>query len=117
MTETYNDTLNRIYVDVLTALANGKSHHQIVGELIQQGVSPALAEEVVAKANRAKKSAFRQQGLKTFGIGVAMLILGIIITGVTYSIAKPGGVFFVTIGFFISGVVNLLRGLFRMVMG
>jgi hypothetical protein len=117
MTESYNDIVNRIYTDALMALAGGKNRHEVTRELIQQGVAPQLAAQLVAQADRAKKSAFRKEGLKTFAAGGGLLFLGTIITVATYSAAEPGGVFLVTTGLFLVGALNLLRGIYRIVVG
>jgi len=58
----------------------------------------------------------RSQGLKRLGIGVAMLAIGGVITGATYSSASSGGGHYVvTTGLFLVGAINVLRGIFAFV--
>src|SRR5215468_4481754 len=113
----YNAIFEQAYSESLVALANGKSRNDMVKELVQRGFSAELATQIVEHANRTKKSVFRQAGLKAFFIGIGCIILGAIVTGATYSMAKPGGIFLVTTGLFLSGAINVFRGLFRIVVG
>ncbi len=115
--EQYNTIFEQAYSEALVALANGKSRKAMIQEFVQRGFSSELAAQIVEQANRTKKSVFRQAGIKAFFIGIALIVLGVVVTGATYSIAKPGGTYIVTIGLFICGAINTLRGLFRMVIG
>jgi hypothetical protein len=115
--EQYNSIFEQAYSESLVALTNGKSRKAMIEELMQRGFSYELANQIVEQAYRTKKSVFRQAGVKAFFVGIAFIILGIVITAATYSIAKPGGTFIVTIGLFFSGAINILRGLFRILVG
>ena len=113
----YNTVYEQLYSEALVALANGKSRRAMIQELVQRGFAEPFATQIVEQANRTKKSVFRQAGIKAFLVGIGFIVLGVVITGATYSIAKPGGMFIVTIGLFLSGAINIFRGLFRIVVG
>ena len=67
--------------------------------------------------NDYKKSEFRKGGLKTIGIGVALIALGGVITAATYLVASPGGTYVITFGLFLVGALTVLRGLWRSMVG
>lgn len=64
-----------------------------------------------------KNSTVRQGGLKSLGCGLLLLIIGGIVTGLTYSAAEGGGTYIVTIGLFIAGGLALIRGLYCLFKG
>jgi hypothetical protein len=117
MTDTFNQALEQAYIEALTGLAGGKSREETAASLIGKGWSPEMAEQIVGQAYRAKKTEFRKAGFKAFCIGLALLVLGIAITAASYSAAKSGGTYLVTIGLFLSGAINTVRGFFRMLVG
>lgn len=47
------------------------------------------------------------------GCGVLMLVIGGIVTGVTYSAAEGGGTYVITTGLFIVGGITLISGLYK----
>jgi len=79
------------------------------------------SEDALAIVNRAyaiKRAAFRQAGAKTLQTGVIMLLIGVLITWATYSMVKEqGGTYIVTYGLIFVGALNILKGLFRIVVG
>jgi len=81
------------------------------------GLSPDQAQAVAAEAQRTKKNAFRQAGLRLFLTGVAVLALAFVITGISYSLAENGGTYLWSPGLFIGGTVTMLRGLYRLAVG
>jgi hypothetical protein len=58
-----------------------------------------------------------KSGLIQMGVGVGLIVLGIIITVVTYSLAAGGGVYFVAWGLPLFGVISIFKGLFTMIRG
>lgn len=58
-----------------------------------------------------------KRGLLQMGLGVGLIVLGIVISVVTYSLASGGGVYFVAWGLPIWGVITIVRGLIIMVRG
>jgi len=117
MSATYYETFDQAYTDALNAIAGGKREDTVIRELIEKGVPAHIALQIVTRAKATKKAAFRQAGFKVFLAGIAMLVLGVLVTGVTYSMAKPGGTYVVTFGLFAVGAINALKGLFRMLVG
>jgi hypothetical protein len=84
----------------------------------QCGLSSEDALAVVKQAYGIKHAAFRKAGLKTVLIGLAMLIVGVLITAGTYSmVAEKGGTYFVTYGLIIVGAVKMLQGFFMIIVG
>src|SRR5262245_32256168 len=110
MSATYYQTFDQAYADALNAIAGGKPQTAVINELIEKGVPAHVAAQIVAQARAAKKAAFRQAGFKVFLAGLAMLVLGAVITGATFSMAKPGGTYVVTFGLFAVGAINTIKG-------
>jgi hypothetical protein len=50
-------------------------------------------------------------------VGVGLLLLGLIITGVTYMMADVGESYMVMTGLFVVGGVMMVRGLFQFIVG
>ncbi|MEW6126209.1 MAG: hypothetical protein AB1757_04030 [Acidobacteriota bacterium] len=117
MTNNLHQIFEQSYIEALSALINGKRQHEVIVELIGKGFSQEDAGQIVGEAQRAKKAAFRKAGAKAFFAGLALLVLGVVITAASYSAAKNGGIYIVTIGLFITGAINLLKGFFRMLVG
>lgn len=56
-------------------------------------------------------------GLQILLVGAGLLVLGIVITTVSYNMAGPGGTYVATTGLILVGIVQIVRGLIRIVMG
>ena len=94
--------------------AEGKKRSEVADELTRQGVPYDIAAEVVNKVFEYRSELKRKEGGKSIGCGLLMLLVGGIITGVTYLFAlEVGGTYFVTTGLFIVGGITLLVGFFR----
>lgn len=98
-------------------VAEGQDRLQIINEMHREGVPHQLASGIVDSFLQYKSTVVRKGGAKSIGCGLLMLIVGGIITGVTYTAAAGGGYYFVTIGLFIAGVLAVLRGLFYLFRG
>src|ERR1041384_7960992 len=98
MIDNFNQAVEQAHFETLTALANGKSPEQVNADLISKGWSPQMAEQIVRRAHQVKKAEFRKAGLRVFCTGIALLVLGVFITAASYSAAKGGGTYFITIG-------------------
>jgi hypothetical protein len=109
--------VNATFSEAANSLAAGKSARTVVQQLVQNGVPAPMAEHIVAQAAQVKRAAFRKAGLNLFLRGIGLIILGIIITSITYSLASPGGIYLVAFGPVIAGVINAFRGLLRMITG
>jgi len=108
---------NASFAEALNLLASGKNTGSVVQQLVMKGLPVPMAEHIVAQAGQAKRAAFRKAGLSIFLRGIGLIALGIIITAATYSLAAPGGIFLVAFGPVIAGVINVFRGLGRMITG
>jgi hypothetical protein len=115
-----------MYAYVTRELRKGQSPETIVQELSNRGVSYETAIAIVNKVQdsgvaqstaAAPKMSNRMGGLKNLGIGIALLVLGVIVTFSTYMMADPGGTYMVTTGLFVVGGINMLIGLFRFIFG
>ena len=104
--------------EAAVGLANGKKAKAVVEGLVARGVHPSNAEYIVSEADKMKRAAFRKGGVKILIAGIGYLVLGAIITGLALSLSSSfGGFFIVTTGVFLCGIVNVFRGLGRMITG
>lgn len=100
------------------SIAQGKKPQAVYADLVNQGIHPPAAGYIVAEAEKMKHAAFRKGGVKILMAGIGYLVLGTVITGITLSMAhSAGGFFVVTTGLFFVGIVNVFRGLGRMIAG
>lgn len=93
--------------------AEGKNRSQVADELTRQGVPYDAAADIVQRIFEYRSEVRRKEGGKSIGCGLLMLIVGGIITGLTYSAASEGGSYFITTGLFVVGGITLLTGIFR----
>jgi hypothetical protein len=96
-----------------------ESKQTILSKLGDQcGLYGEDALAVVKQAYALKHAAFRKAGVKMVLIGIAMLVIGVLITAGTYSmVSEKGGAYFVTYGLILVGVVKIVQGLFRIIVG
>ena len=82
--------------------------------LIQQGYSHESANTVVDALVKTMADNGKKRAASDMKIGAAVCIIGIIITVVTYDMAKnKGGTYFVAWGAIAFGAIQFLRGLFN----
>ena len=96
--------------------AEGKKRSQVADELTRKGVPYDVAAQVVSRVFEYRSELKRKAGGKQIGCGFLMLIVGGIITGISYWAASGvlgGGTYIVTTGLFIVGGINLLIGIIR----
>ena len=93
--------------------AEGKNRSQVADELTRKGAPYDLAAEVVKRVFEYRSELKRKEGGKSIGCGLLMLIVGGIVTGLTYSAASGGGTYIVTTGLFIVGGITLIVGLYK----
>lgn len=95
----------------------GKSDNQIVSELEKEGypkvITEQLLERVKVEIEEIKGKAHRNVAGEYLLKGVGFLVLGAIITGVTYSMASGGGSYVVTTGLFAVGGIYTVIGVFK----
>jgi len=108
-------TLQTMYNETLTSLAQGKSANDAMQNLISKGMPEPNARMVVDAAAKQKHAAFRKAGAKLMGKGALMIGIGIAVTAVTYAMGLP--IFIVAWGPAIFGAINFFKGLFRVIAG
>ena len=90
----------------------------IAQELEKKGCPKDVAGQIAKKVEQQRKSAVRGAAKNSIVIGVGMLVLGGIVTGITHAIATPsGGVYLVATGAFAYGTVNVVKGLYHLATG
>jgi hypothetical protein len=97
--------------------AEGKNKREVTDELIQQGVPNDVADEIIKRVFAYKSKLKRKEGGKAIGCGLLMIVVGGIITGITYAAAEGGGTYIVTTGLFIVGGITLIVGLYKWLRG
>jgi hypothetical protein len=94
--------------------AEGKKRSEVADELTRMGVPYPVAGEVVKGVFEHRSKLKRKEGGKAMGCGLLMLIVGGVITLVSYRMAEgTGGMFFVMWGLIGIGVITMLVGFFR----
>ncbi|MFQ5826521.1 MAG: hypothetical protein ACE5IA_04095, partial [Dehalococcoidia bacterium] len=93
--------------------AEGKKRSEVADELARKGVPYDIAAQLVNRVFEYRSELKRRGGGKQIGCGLLMLVVGGIITGITYAAASGGGAYIITTGLFIVGGINLLIGLYR----
>lgn len=93
--------------------AEGKNRSQVADELTRKGVPYNLSAQIVNRVFEYRSELKRKEGGKAIGCGLLMLIVGGIITGITYAAASGGGTYLVTTGLFIAGGLSLIVGLYK----
>ena len=96
-----------------------KSKNEILADLTARYyLSGENALAIVNQAYALKHAAFRKAGVEILLKGIAMAFFGVLLTVIGASLAKgTGGVFLVFYGLVIIGVVNIVKGLFRIIVG
>lgn len=112
--ENEENVLDAIVEHIVKELDLGKPAHNVAQGLADIGVPSDIALELVTKVAKQIKSAKRLGGGKTVALGGGMAALGLIITAATYAAAQPGEYYVVTYGLVIVGVLNMVRGAWRM---
>jgi poly(A) polymerase Pap1 len=111
--EQQEDAMASLISFVAEKAAEGKKRNEVVDELTRMGVPYPVAAEVSSGVFGHVSKLKRKAGGKQIGYGLLMLVVGGTVTGISYAVAEPGGVFFATIGLFIAGVITFIIGLFR----
>jgi hypothetical protein len=123
MDQQQQKAIQQVYDYVGKALRQGQQPEVIVDNLSNRGIPYETAIAIVNKVQDSgvsqstvvPRASNRMGGIKNLGIGIALLILGVIVTIGTYMMADPGGTFMVTTGLFVVGGINMLIGLFRFI--
>ena len=114
------ETLQQLFNLTIDLYVNQKkSKQEVIG--ILQGIG--LEEEVARNILKAVCSRFRKditsfvlkETFKGIGKGLIFIIIGALITAVTYSMAEDGGTYVVTVGLFICGGLLILKSLIYLI--
>lgn len=90
------------------------------GKEIQRTYQRA-SDKILKAAQELASVEIEQQGIETerktaitaLLTGISCLVLGGVLTGITYSLAKPGGTYLVTTGLFLIGAINICLSIYR----
>ena len=95
--------------------AAGKKRHQVADTLTRNGVPYDIAHIITERVFKYRSKLRGKEGKKSMGCGLAMLIVGGLITGITYLAASGpgGGTYVVTTGLFIVGTITLIAGIIQ----
>lgn len=95
--------------------AAGKNRRQVADTLTNNGVPYDIAHVITERVFEYRSELRGKEGQKSIGCGLAMLIVGGLITGITYLAASGpgGGTYFVTTGLFIVGTITLIAGIIQ----
>jgi len=94
-------------------LAAERAAGQPLGERAVAGAGTAASVASVAPPPRRAHDETEDVSDEMIGLGVAMLVLGALITGITYAAAGGGGTYVITTGLFMVGVIRILQGIAR----
>ena len=96
-------------------LASGESKASVVDALMHDLQFPHQeAVEFVDHVADAMRSERRQAGMREVLVGIALAALGAGVTGLTYLLADPGGVFLVLWGLVVWGGFKALMGVSKL---
>jgi hypothetical protein len=106
-----------IYEKAIKLVIDEKNPYESLAELEKEGVPKELALKILDKArsdiNKVKGKVNREVAGQYFLKGIVFLVLGAVITGITYSLASGGGTYVVTTGLFVVGGINIIIGIFK----
>ena len=125
---TQKDTPLSSPIDSITSycvrqLMQGETRENIATNLAKMGIETNEAHKVV-KSTAQKIMMFTPEEIKVRDVkdckgtivwGVGCVVLGLIITFGTFEAAKGGGIYVVTYGLIVGGVLMFCRGLIKMV--
>ena len=90
---------------------------RIAEELIKRGCPSEIAMRIARGVEGERKSAVRKSAGRAFIWAIVLIIIGIIVTAISASLAEPGGTYIVTVGLFISGGIQLIRAIYFLISG
>jgi hypothetical protein len=70
-----------------------------------------LLKKSKSQIKRVRGKAYREVAVEYLLKGIGLIVLGAIITGITYSLARGGGVYVVTTGLFAGGGIYTIIGI------
>lgn len=93
-------------------LAKNQSPKTIVKKMIEQGVTPATADQIVIETQKALKKALAEKNRKRMTRGLIWTVAGIVLTCGTLAFASNlGGRYILFYGAIIYGIIDFIAGL------
>jgi hypothetical protein len=93
-------------------LSRKQSPKTVVQKLVNQGVTPATANQIVTETQNALKKALAEKGKKRMTRGMIWAVIGIVLTCGTMTFASNlGGKYILFYGAVIYGVIDFIAGL------
>lgn len=106
-----------LYEKTVQLIVDGKNDSEILAELEREGAPKEIAQKILddvkKEVNKVKANAHREVAGEYLLKGSGFLILGAVVTGITYSMASGGGTYIVTTGLFVVGGLYVVMGLFK----
>ena len=107
ISETSQETrIKRVYEHASELMKGGLPAAKIEENLVEEGLEPELAASVVDHLQALRRAA----GKKKMLYGAIFLFGGLIVTGVTYSMATEGEGYIIAAGAIIFGAIQFVRG-------
>jgi hypothetical protein len=99
--------IKKLHIEAAELLASENSDEFIIDSLIKRGVDRHYAEVVLENVKNDKSD--KKEFYKHLFRGIFVFFAGVILTFGTYSIAMPGGLYFVFWGFMVYGIFSITR--------
>lgn len=108
------EAVTAVYRYAANLMAEGKSDNQIIEALQSQGLDHETSSMVVTTLRKQYKREMsgvnKTRGSKNMLYGMLWAVGGTIVTVATYSAASDGGVYVVTYGAIIGGIIQFIAG-------
>ena len=100
-------------------LIAGSEQGAIVQQFVAAGVPAGIAAMIVRQAAAQKPARVRRLALVDIGFGLALFALAVVLSVIAFQFARAmhAPVFLVAGGALLGGVVNVVRGLWRLITG
>lgn len=103
-----------VYEHAAELMRNGHSNSEIHENLLSHGLDQSAASLVVDNLSKVRAEQYRETGLNNMKVGAMWAVGGLVITGVTYSMAsEQGGTYVVTWGAIVFGAIQFFKGLYQ----
>jgi|YNPBryBLVA2012_1023415.scaffolds.fasta_scaffold01162_8 predicted phage tail protein len=109
------ETAAREYV--VNRLKAGATQQAVEQELVQRGYDPAIAADLVRSVGRQHAGSARRSAIGLIAGGIAIAIIGCVLTYLSYNSASPGGRYYVCTGLILLGIYMLIRGIAQLIRG
>jgi hypothetical protein len=98
------------------SITNSGEHSATKDEIILQNGQPQNVQTPPAKEKELQAALLLTEAKKAANRmilgGIGWIVAGLVVTGVTYSIAEPGGTYFVFWGLSVYGLYRLVKGIY-----